>query len=242
MNDLMTRSMPRSMSAEAIAQENARFISGVYKWMTLGILCTALMAFVTVSSPELLSLILMNKFVFIGLIIAEFGLVIYLNAAIKKMSSFRATAVYLLYAALTGLTLSVVLLVYTRESVVNAFLVTACSFAGLSLFGYVTKKDLGPIGTFCGMALWGLIGFALLSFFIPSMMEGQFSVFYSAAGVLIFAGLTAYDTQKIKQLNIIGNEGTEEDHKETIHGALVLYLDFINLFLMILRLTGSRRK
>ena len=106
---------------------------------------------------------------------------------------------------------------------------------------FVTKKDLGPVGTFCHMGLWGLVGFSLLSIFFPSMLGGQMGMIYSLVGVVVFAGLTAYDTQKIKQSNIIGNEGTAEDHKETIIGALTLYLDFINLFLMILRLMGNRR-
>jgi hypothetical protein len=121
-------------------------------------------------------------------------------------------------------------------------MVTAFSFAGLSAFGYVTKKDLGPIGTFCHMGLWGLIGFSLLSFIFPSIMGSTAQTVYSLCGIVIFAGLTAYDTQKIKAMNVLGNEGTSEDHKETIYGALKLYLDFINLFLMILRLMGNRRK
>ena len=153
-----------------------------------------------------------------------------------------ATLVYLLYAGMTGLTLSVIFLVYTQESIQSAFFLTSFGFAGLSLFGYVTKRDLGPIGTFCHMGVWGLIGFGILSMFFPGMMGSTMGMVYNLCGVLIFAGLTAYDTQKIKNSNILGNEGTEEDHKETIYGALTLYLDFINLFLHLLRLMGSRRR
>ena len=158
------------------------------------------------------------------------------------MSSVTATLIYLAYAALTGLTLSVIFLIYTQDSIEQVFMITSFAFAGLSAFGYFTKRDLGPIGTFCTMGLFGLVGFSLISLFFPSLMTSQVSYVYSLAGVLIFSGLTAYDTQKIKASNILGNEGTDEDHKETIFGALTLYLDFINLFMMLLRLMGGRRK
>jgi len=229
-------------SAQSIAEENARFMSGVYKWMTIGILLTACISYYVSTSKELVSYILLNKIVFYGLIIAQLGAVFYLSMMIQKISAMTATLVYLLYASLTGLTLSLIFLVYTQESIQNAFFITAFSFAGLSVFGYVTKRDLGPIGTFCHMGLWGLIGFGILSLFFPSMMGSTMGMIYNLCGILIFAGLTAYDTQKIKASNIIGNEGTAEDHKETIYGALTLYLDFINLFLHILRLMGGRRK
>ena len=140
-----------------------------------------------------------------------------------------------------GTTLSTIFLVYEMGSIQGAFFCTSAAFAGLSFFGLVTKRDLGPIGTFCHMALWGLIAFGLLSIFFPSMQSGGMGILYNVAGILIFAGLTAYDTQKIKEMNIIGNEGTEEDQKEAIYGALTLYLDFLNLFLHILRLMGNRR-
>lgn len=231
-----------SRSAQSIAEENARFMSGVYKWMTLGVLLTGVIAFYVSRSQGLLDIFIHNKFVFIALIIAQFGAVIFLSLMIKRISALAATLVYFLYAGLTGLTFSTIFVVYTQESIQSAFFVTAIGFGGLSAFGYITKRDLGPIGTFCHMGLWGLIGFAIISLFFPSMMGGQTGMIFSLVGVLIFAGLTAYDTQKIKNSNIIGNEGTAEDHKETIFGALTLYLDFINLFLMILRLMGNRRR
>jgi FtsH-binding integral membrane protein len=229
-------------SSSSIAAENARFMSGVYKWMTLGLLVTGVLAYYVSSSPELLAALVMNKIVFFGLIIAQFGTVVYLSRAIQNISGMTATLVYLLYAALTGVTFSVIILAYTQESIQNAFFLTSFAFAGLSAFGYFTKIDLGPIGTFCVMGVWGLVGFALLSFFVPSMMNGTMSMIYNIFGLIIFSGLTAYDTQKIKATNIIGNEGSDEDHKETISGALRLYMDFINLFLFILRMSGSRRK
>lgn len=232
----------RSRSSQSIIEENARFMTGVYKWMCFGLLLTGFIAYYVSQDPSIYEVILGNKIIFYGLIIAQLGCVFFLALKVKKMSAFMATAVFLFYASLTGLTFSTIFLAYTQESIQSAFLVTAISFAGLSAFGYFTKRDLGPIGTFCHMGLWGLIGIGIVSFFFPNMMSGQFSTIYSLAGVLIFAGLTAYDTQKIKAMNIIGNEGTDEDKKETIIGALTLYLDFINLFLMILRLTGDRRR
>jgi len=231
-----------SKSEASIAAENARFMSGVYKWMTLGILVTAVIAYYISNSPELIGAIVTNKLIFYGLIIAQLGAVFYLSLAIKKISGMTATLVFLLYAALTGATFSVIVLAYTQQSIQNAFFLTSFSFAGLSAFGYFTKRDLGPVGTFCMMGVWGLIGFSILGFFFPSMHGSSMGMVYNIAGVVIFAGLTAYDTQKIKATNIVGNEGTDEDHKETISGALILYLDFINLFLMLLRLTGDRRK
>lgn len=229
------------MSKAAAEAENARFMSGVYLWMTFGILLTGLVSFYTAESPAIISVILGNKFVFYGLIVLELGAVFYLSARVKNMRANTATFIYLLYSFLTGLTLSVIFFVYTRDSIQSAFFLTSFSFAGLSAFGYITKRDLGPIGTFCHMGLWGLIGFGLLSLFFPSLMTTTASKIYGIAGVLIFSGLTAYDTQKIKASNIIGNEGTEEDRKETIMGALTLYLDFINLFLSLLRLMGRRK-
>lgn len=229
-------------SSQSISEENARFMSGVYKWMTFGVLLTAFVAYYVSSSKELTRLLVENKFVFILLILAQFAAVIFLSLAMKRISALVATLVYFLYAGLTGLTFSVIFLIYTMDSIQGAFITTACGFAGLSAFGYLTKRDLGPIGTFCHMGLWGLIGFSILALFFPSMMSGQTEMVFSLVGVLVFAGLTAYDTQKIKNSNIIGNEGTAEDHKETIFGALTLYLDFINLFLMILRLVGNRRR
>ena len=229
-------------SSKAIAEETARFMAGVYKWMTFGILLTGATAYYVSKSPDLTALIFNNPFVYWGLIIVQLGTVFFLSAMIQKISALTATLVYLGYAFLTGLTLSVIFLIYTQESIQHVFFLTSFSFAGLSFYGYVTKRDLGPLGTFCHMGLWGFIGYQILSIFFPSLMAGPMNMVLSIVGVGIFAGLTAYDTQKIKETNIIGNEGTEEDHKETIYGALILYLDFINLFLQLLKLFGNRRR
>lgn len=212
----------------------SQYMSKVYSWMTAGILLTGLVAWTVSTNEQLLYLMLTNKILFFGLIIAEFGLVIWMSARIQQMSSAQATSLFLLYAALNGATLSIFAIVYTSESVASAFFTTTAAFAGLSFFGFVTKRDLGPVGSFCTMGLFGLIGFGLLSIFFPSMMGTTTSKIYGLVGILVFAGLTAYDTQRIKNM---GNT----HHNSAIIGALKLYLDFINLFLFVLRLSGRRR-
>lgn len=217
----------------------SQYMSKVYMWMTLGILLTGFVAFSVASNPDVLYAIVGNKFVFYGMMIAEFGLVIWLSAGINKMSPTTATAMFLLYAALNGATLSVFSLMYTQESIQSAFFTTSFAFAGLSGFGYVTKRDLGPVGSFCTMGLFGLFGFAILSIFFPSMMGGMGGQIYGLVGIVVFAGLTAYDTQIIKNMAPSGTG----DHaaRGAIMGALKLYLDFINLFLFILRMGGKRK-
>ena len=187
-----------------------------------------------------LKLVLGNKIVFYGLMIAQFALVIGLSSAINRLNAMTATALFLLYAVLNGATLSIIGLIYTAQSIQGAFFTTAFSFAGLSAFGLITKRDLGPVGNFCTMGLFGLFGMAILSIFFPSLMGGVSGQVYGLVGIVVFAGLTAYDTQKIKQMapNSRDIEGTK---KGAILGALKLYLDFINLFLFILRLGGNRK-
>lgn len=223
------------------AESMSRFMSGVYRWMTLGVAVTGLVAFLIALDQQLLMTIATNKILFYGCIIAEFGLVIYLSARIQKMSAMAAMTSFMTYAALNGVTFSVISLIYTGASIQNAFIAAACSFAGLSFFGLVTKKDLGPVGTFCHMGLWGLIIFSIISIFIPSLRGGQMGMIYTMGGILIFAGLTAYDTQKIKSYASLHEEGSDGATKFQIMGALTLYLDFINLFLFLLRLMGRRR-
>lgn len=164
-----------------------------------------------------------------------------LSSLINRISALTATFIYFLYAGLTGLTLSSIFLVYTGSSIAGVFSITAFGFAGLSGVGYVTKRDLGPVGSFCMMGLFGLVGFALLSMLFPSLMTEGASFVFSIVGIIVFAGLTAYDTQKIKAMNAPGDETTDAGRKKAIFGALQLYLDFINLFLSLLRLTGRRR-
>jgi FtsH-binding integral membrane protein len=230
-----------SVSSAAVAAENARFMSRVYGWMTGGLCLTGAVAWNVAGNPALVQTIFGNRLLFWGLIIAQFGAVIALSALINKINALTATLIYFLYAGLTGLTLSSIFFLYTGSSIAQAFGVTAFGFAGLSGFGYVTKRDLGPVGSFCTMGLFGMVGFAVLSMFFPSLMGEGASFVSSIVGIIVFAGLTAYDTQRIKAMNVPGSEGTDVGSKKAIFGALTLYLDFINLFLSLLRLTGRRR-
>ena len=230
-----------SFGTSSIAAENARFMSRVYGWMTGGLCVTGFVAWNVAGDPALVQTIFGNRMLFWALIIAQLGAVAALSFLINKINGAVATVIYIAYAALTGLTLSSIFLLYTGSSIAQVFGVTAFGFAGLSFFGLVTKRDLGPVGSFCMMGLFGLIGFALLSMFFPSLMGAGGSFVFSIVGIIVFAGLTAYDTQRIKAMNVPGSEGTDGARKTAIFGALTLYLDFINLFLCLLRLTGRRR-
>ena len=230
--------MSRTSSMDAVAAEQQRFMVRVYNWMTTGLVVTGGMAFYVSKSETMLSLIYGNQIVPILLFVATIGLVFYLSGWAQKMSASQATGVFVLFSGLMGLSLSSVFLVYTAASLTSTFLVTAGTFGAMSFYGYTTKKDLTSWGSFLFMGLIGIIIASIVNIFMQSNMMHWI---ISCAGVLIFVGLTAYDTQKIKEMNILGNEGTEEDTKEAIVGALTLYLDFINLFLMLLRFMGDRR-
>ena len=224
----------------ASALPNATFMSRVYFWMMLGLLITGVVAYEAANTPSVVNYLFTHTYIMIGLIILQLGAVIVLSAAINRMSIALATTVYASYTALTGLTFSSIFLVYTAQSIAQVFFITAFAFTGLSLFGYATKRDLGPLGSFCMTGLFGLIGFMLVVMFFPSLQTTAVSLTINTLGILIFAGLTAFDTQKIKQFNT-PNASAEELRKRTILGALTLYLDFINLFLNLLRLFGERR-
>jgi len=228
----------RTMSVDATAAEQQRFMVRVYNWMTAGLAITGFMAFYVSNNPTMMNIIFGNPVIPIVLIIAQIGLVFWLASRVMQMSASQATGVFMLYAGLTGITFSTIFVVYTSASITSTFLVTAGTFGAMSLYGYTTRKDLTSWGSFLFMGLIGIIIASLVNIFLQNSMM---STVITYAGVLIFVGLTAYDTQKIKEMNIIGNEGTEEDTKEAIRGALTLYLDFINLFLMLLRLMGDRR-
>lgn len=225
-------------SAEEIRIEQASFISKVYGWMSIALIVTALTAYYVSMSPDLVRMIFGNRLVFFGLIIGELALVSWLSFAVAKMSANTATGVFLLYSVVNGLTLASIFLVYTAGSIASTFFITAGTFGIMSAYGYYTKTDLTTMGNLLGMALIGLIIASIVNYFMQSPVLYWITTY---AGILIFVGLTAYDTQKIKEMNIIGNEGTDEDRKEAIMGALTLYLDFINLFLMLLRLFGDRK-
>lgn len=230
--------MPRTMSVDAVAAEQQRFMVRVYNWMTAGLGVTGFLAFYVSTSETMMNIVHGNPIVPIVLIVAQLGLVIYLSGWIEKMSASQATGIFMLYAGLTGLTFSFIFMAYTTASITSTFFVTAGTFAAMSFYGYTTKKDLTSWGSFLFMGLIGIIIASLVNLFLQNEAMHWIITY---AGVLIFVGLTAYDTQKIKEMNILGNEGTDEDTKEAVSGALRLYLDFINLFLMLLRIMGDRR-
>ncbi len=228
----------RTMSVDSVAAEQQRFMVRVYNWMTAGLAITGFMAFYVSNNETIMGIIFGNPFMPIVLMIVQIGLVFWLASRVMQMSVSQATGVFMLYAGLTGITFSFIFVVYTSASITSTFLVTAGTFGAMSLYGYTTKKDLTSWGSFLFMGLIGIIIASVVNMFMQSTMMHMIITY---AGVLIFVGLTAYDTQKIKEMNILGNEGTDEDTKEAIRGALTLYLDFINLFLMLLRLMGDRR-
>lgn len=226
------------MSQEAVAGEQQRFMMRVYNWMGTGLAMTGGVSWYVSTNETILNLLVTQPILFFGLLIAELGLVFYLAARVMKMEVGQATGVFFLYAGLNGITLAPLFLLYTTASLASTFFVTAGMFGAMSFYGYTTKKDLTSWGSFLFMGLIGIIIASVVNIFLQNSMLYWI---ISYAGVLIFVGLTAYDTQKIKEMNILGNEGTDEDTKEAIRGALTLYLDFINLFLMLLRIMGTRR-
>jgi FtsH-binding integral membrane protein len=223
---------------EGVAAAQGDFIRRVFNWMGLGLALTALVALYTTSNPRLLSLIFGNSLVFFGLIIGELALVVVLSAAINRLQASTATLLFFLYSALNGLTLSIIFLAYTRASITSTFFVTAGTFGVTSFYGYTTKRDLTSWGSFFFMGLIGIIIASVVNIFLGSPMI-YWVVTY--AGVLIFVGLAAYDTQKLKEMALAGFADEETARKSAVMGALALYLDFINLFLMLLRIFGSRR-
>lgn len=226
---------PYTLSQVDATRQRA-IISQVYAWMTAGLLVTGAIAMFVASSQALTSLILGTPLFFV-LILAELGLVWFLSARIGKMAVSTATALFLAYSALNGLTLSVIFLAYTSASIATTFFVTAGTFGAMSLYGYVTKRDLTTIGNLCFMALIGFLLASLVNIFLAS--ESLYWIL-TYLGILIFVGLTAWDTQKIKQMSMAASNETE-GQRVAIFGALHLYLDFINLFLLLLRILGRRR-
>lgn len=228
----------QSISATPGIVQISTFLPKVYGWMTTGLALTALAAMMTLSSQQLLNLIFGNKIVFYALIFGELGLVIALSAAINKISSTTATLMFLLYSALNGVTFASIFLIYTSSSIASTFFVAAGTFGSISIYGYVTKRDLTGWGSFLFMGLIGIIIASVVNIFLQSEMIYWVT---SYIGVFVFVGLTAYDTQKIKRIGEAGFSDEESRKKASILGALTLYLDFINLFLMLLRVMGNRR-
>ncbi len=222
----------RSLGASADTASDALWKT--YRWMSAGLGVTGLVALAVASSPAALEAILGNRIVFYALLFAQLGFVWMFNSIAARATTLVAGAAFLAYSALSGATMSVIFLVYTASSIASVFFVSAGAFAGLSVFGLVTKRDLGVIGRFGIFAVIGLVLLMIVYMFIPS---AGLNLAIGALGVLVFGALTAYDTQKLKQLFASG----EVQGNMPLVGALVLYLDFVNLFLFMLRIFGRRR-
>jgi len=215
------------------------FIRSVYNWMAIGLGLTGFVAFYVSNSEAMMRLIFGNRLVFFGLIIGELALVFSISARVNKMRASTATFLFLLYAALNGATLSTIFLIYTKSSITSTFFICAATFVASSIFGMVTKRDLTSMGQFMFMGLIGIVIASVVNLFVHS---SGMSLIVSYIGVIVFVGLTAYDTQKLKTMAISQPDGLDGGTIRTgaILGALTLYLDFINLFLMLLRILGSR--
>ena len=226
--------MPYSAGLDSVEAVNSLFRK-VYQYMAFGLILT----YFTASSSTMLSLLYGSRYSFMIVAIAEIGLVIYLSAAINKLSASTALILFYVYSILNGLTISSVLLVYTSESVYKAFLSTAGMFGAMSLYGLYTKSDLTGMGSFLRMGLFGLIIAMVINMFVGSS-TGELVI--SILGIIIFLGLTAYDTAKIKAMaSEVDSRDENLTGKVAVLGALALYLDFINIFLYLLRLFGRER-
>jgi FtsH-binding integral membrane protein len=217
--------------------EERSLITKVYGWMGFGLLITALVATLTANSPEMIKAIFGTK-LFIGLIILELAVVIILSFAINRIPPAVAVVMFVGYAALNGLTLSVIFLAYTMASIAGTFFISAGTFAAMCAWGYFTKRDLSSIGNLCFMALIGLIIASIANMFFMNETVYWATTFI---GIGVFVGLTAYHTQKIKRMGGVLPSGSPAARRAAIIGALALYLDFINIFLYMLRLFGRRR-
>jgi FtsH-binding integral membrane protein len=216
----------------------AAFFNAVYGWMAAGLALTAVVAWFISTQPQMLASIFRGP-VFIILIIAELALVWTISAAINRIGATAATALFMLYSALNGLTLSVIFLAYTRTSLAGTFVVTAGMFAAMSAYGYFTRTDLTRFGSLLFMALIGLVLASLVNLFWAN------STLYwivTYVGVFIFVGLTAYDTQKLRMIAAATQSDPNMAARLSVNGALMLYLDFLNLFLLLLRIMGDRRR
>lgn len=207
----------------------------VYLWMTMALMITGITAAGVANSPNILALIYSSQVVMWGIIIAEFGLVMYISARLEKLSLSTATTLFALYSILNGVMLSSIFLIYSTAIISKVFFITAGTFGVTALYGYATKKDLSSLGNILFMALIGLVIATVVNVFMKSAM---FDLILSYIGVIIFVGLTAWDSQKIKHMMMVQQDADESAQKLALIGALSLYLDFINLFLYLLRIFG----
>jgi FtsH-binding integral membrane protein len=205
-----------------------------YRWMSVGLAITGMVAWLVSHSPGAIELFVQNRIVFYGLFFAQIGLVMAFSAAVTRVSTAAAAAMFFGYAAITGLTFSTIFLVFTASSIASTFFITAGTFAGLSVYGAVTKRNLSVVGRFAMFAIIGLIIASVVNIFLASSALMWLTTF---AGIGIFAALTAYDTQQLKEM--FAAEG--DTNNLPLRGALKLYLDFINMFLFLLNLFGRRR-
>jgi len=231
----------RAMEQTRTEVQVNEFVRSVYNWMAVGLGLTGIVAWYVSSSPAAIQMVFGNRILFFVLIIAQLGMVFSLSGMISRMSAGTATGLFVIYSALNGVTLSFIFLVYTQTSIVSTFFVCAGTFLGCSIYGWTTKRDLTSLGGFFMMGLIGIIIASLVNLFIQS---SSLSMMISYIGVFVFVGLTAYDTQKIKHLAMTQPGDLEAGvvRKGAILGALSLYLDFINLFLMLLRIFGQTRE
>ena len=225
-------SVPASLSDERVTS----FLSKVYLWMFVGLLITAGTAFFVASSPTLVATFILNRMLFWVLAFAQLGLVFYLSARVATMAPTTAAALFMLYSALVGVTTSVILFVYTASSITSTFIVTAGMFGATAIFGTITKRSLAGVGQFMFMGLIGLILASVVGIFWQNSAL-QFVI--SVVGIIVFTGLTAWDAQRLKHMATVLPDGQIGSY--AVVGALSLYLDLINLFVMLLRRSGGRR-
>ena len=226
-------------SYQDMVRAQSAFVNRVYTWMSIGLALTGFIAWFL--GERNIEFVIKHQQWFLPLIVVEVLLVLAMSWMINKISPAVASVMFFIYAAINGVTLSWIFLAYQIGSIANVFFITCGTFAGMSIYGYVTKRDLTGVGSFCLMAIWGLIIAGIINIFWHNDLA-QFVI--SCLGVLVFVGLTAYDTQKIKQLALAAAEGQIDPasaKKFAVIGALELYLDFVNLFLYLLRLFGRRR-
>ncbi len=224
------------VSSVAAAERVSSFLRAVYGWMFVGLGVTAAVAFAVASSPAIVQALVSNRLLFFALMGGELGLVFYLSARVAELSPGTASALFIGYSALNGVTLSLILLAYTGASIANTFAVCALMFGALAAYGSTTSRSLAGVGQFMFMGLIGLIGASIIGIFWHSNAL-QFLI--ACVGVLVFTGLTAWDAQRLKQMAVALPDGQVKSY--AVVGALSLYLNFINLFLMLLRFFGNQR-
>lgn len=226
-------------TSQQVRALSGTFIQSVYMWMAVGLGLTGLISYYTATNEAAIRFLFGTPMLLIGLCIAELAMVVFLSVRIHKMSATTATAVFLAYAALNGITISGIFLMYTMSSIASTFFAAAGAFMAMTIYGMTTKKDLTSWGSFLFMGLIGMVIASVVNIFLQS---GPMGMIISYVGVLVFTGLTAYDTQKIKEMAMTQPDdiGASAIRKASILGALTLYLDFINLFLMLLRIMGDR--